>query len=197
MITVGIINEQLAIEPFQDRVLVLMDGYRSGRECLKCEGKMHLGVKCEYCKGTKFHNAKEENGSCRDCEVGTSDLRRSLGFEPCDLCKGTGTSSIIIPEDSQTRPTTGKIVGIGALCGKIRIDGQWIDLPEDAKVKKGDRVIFTNFSGNEYELPDGKGNKVKFRLLKEVELMGRLHGVEKKTLENTAFAELEGVGINS
>jgi hypothetical protein len=57
------------------------------------------------------------------------------------------------------------------------------------------RIIFTNFSGNKYELGSGK-NKSMIRILKEAEVLGILHSAPEVTPEAQEFKELSSVGVS-
>jgi co-chaperonin GroES (HSP10) len=182
MITYAVINEEIAIESLFDRVVIVEDKFRSGYECITCNGLKHTGVQCKYCKGTTFHKGKPENGACPDCSTGGGPLARSLGYEICPSCKGTGSSSIVMPEEKEdTRPTIGTIQSIGSLVKTVQV---------------GDRVGYTNFSGHIFDI--GRKDKIKIRILKESEILFRLHGVAKnksQDIENAEFKELKEVGI--
>jgi co-chaperonin GroES (HSP10) len=182
---------------YGDRVLVLEDEYSSGRECTKCQGKGHLGEICKWCQGTGYYKANPESGNkCPDCLIGSGPLTKSLGFVPCDLCKGQGTSSIIIPEEAEKRPTTGVICSVGAMVGWFRVGGEWTHIPESESVRVGDRILYTNFSGNQYEIKVG-GNKYSVRILKELEILCKVLKTPKGTPEAREFTELAEVGIKS
>jgi len=197
MITHGnLINEVKSMEAYADRIVVLLDEYKSGRECSKCLGKGHLGVICHYCAGIKTFKGRTDESPCPDCSVGTGPLQKSLGFVLCDLCHGQGTSSIIVPEDSEKRPTTGVITSVGALCNLIRIEGQWVRRPSEACLAVGDRIVFTLYSGNEFELGSNK-NKSVIRILKESEVLGRLSKAQSITPQVNEYKELTEVGIPS
>jgi len=194
MITVTVVNEEMALQAGWDRVIVLEDPYKSGRECLSCGGLGHEGEPCTECHGNKKYRGKvESDDECTTCTVGQGVFRRSLGFLPCNGCKGSGTSSIFIPDDAQTRPTTGVIQSLGPLCGYIRMHGDWVLVPVAARYKVGDRVIFHAHVGNKFEL--GSKNDVVIRFIKESELLGTVKGIVKKSPEHGEFKELKEVGI--
>jgi chaperonin GroES len=56
--------------------------------------------------------------------------------------------SIIIPDTAKEKPQEGEIVAIGN--GKVLDDGNIVPL----EVKKGDRVLFGKYSGNEIKIED-------------------------------------------
>ena len=60
----------------------------------------------------------------------------------------TSKGGIIIPDTAKEKPQEGKVVAVGK--GKIREDGK-LQKPD---VKKGDRVLFSKFSGTEVTLED-------------------------------------------
>lgn len=191
--TFAVIGGDLVLEATLDRVIILQDPERTGMECTKCDGTGHTEEKCPHCKGTGCFKGNVEDGPCPDCEIGTSDARKSLGYVLCSVCKGNGTSSIIIPDDQKTRPTTGKIVSLGPLANYYRNEGEWVPLPENAHFKVGDKVMFTNYSGTVFEL--GKKREIKIRYLRANEVLSKLHGIVAKSPEAGEFRELEAVGI--
>lgn len=173
---IAVVNEEFGLEAIEDIVIVLEDNYRSGLECTVCGGKRHEGVKCKHCKGTGFHKGKEENGLCPDCEVIHEKGRESLGYVPCSQCNGKG-GTIIAPENSQRRPTTGKILSAGVGCNELHAN---------------DRVGYTNHSGHVYEF--GRKKEVVIRVLREREILFRIHGVAG--VDHVENAELKGVGLS-
>lgn len=194
MITLAVINEELAMDATQDRVIVLEDPYKSGRECAACEGKGHQGIKCEECKGNGYYRGKQSSDAeCTTCTVGEGPLKRTLKYMPCLICKGSGSSSIIIPDDAKTRPTTGVVQSLGPLCGYVRVGGEWVEIVKDAKLKVGDRVLYTNYTGNIFEL--GAKKDIIIRILKESEVLARLQGIVKSTPEQGEHKELAEVGL--
>ena len=70
------------------------------------------------------------------------------------------SAGIFLPESAQSKPTQGKVVAVGP--GKLNDDGERTK-PE---VKKGDKVIYGKFAGNEIEV-DGDTHV----LLRESELL--------------------------
>jgi chaperonin GroES len=56
---------------------------------------------------------------------------------------------IIIPDSAKEKPVEGKVIAVGD--GKIKEDGSKIPLG----IKKGDRVLFTKYGGNEIKI-DGE-----------------------------------------
>jgi co-chaperonin GroES (HSP10)/phage FluMu protein Com len=195
MFTQNELNDAVkGMEAYYDRIVVLQDEYKSGRECVKCKGKGHLDVKCPQCKGTKQFKGKYD-GECPDCTIGSGPLSKTLGHVPCDLCAGQGTSSIIVPEDAEKRPTTGVITSVGHMCRFMKTPEGLIPRPSEQCLAVGDRVIFTNFSGNVYELGSHK-NKSVVRILKEAEVLGILRNTPEVTPKAQEFSELSAAGMN-
>ena len=158
-----------------DNLIVLLDEFSSGYECLKCKGadirlegnseftqKQVSYVACDQCAGNgkrpKVGNA-DILVKCTDCD--------GRGAVPCPECKGTGTLGVAIPEDSKGAPTTGTIVSLG------------LDLTVPVR-KLGDRVIFSSYAGHQYDLTGkdktGVEKKVFLRFLKNSDILGRVYG---------------------
>lgn len=159
------------------RVLVQEDPFKSKYDCTKCDGKKHLGVKCTYCDGTKYDKGREDRGRCRDCEVLTELGMRSLGFVPCDQCKGQG-GLIVTPEDSQKNATTGNVLAISNR-----------DILE---IKTGDKVIFTNYSGSPFKIAE-----VELRIIIERDLLGIVKMLKKgvDSMNEGTFADIANAGL--
>lgn len=68
---------------------------------------------------------------------------------------------IIIPDTAKEKPAEGEVVAVGS--GKVTEKGELRPL----QVKKGDRVLFGKYSGNEIKL-DGEEHLI----LKEDEILG-------------------------
>ena len=68
---------------------------------------------------------------------------------------------IIIPDTAQEKPMEGKVVSVGG--GARNENGQVVALD----VKKGDRILFGNWSGTEVKI-DGK----ELLIMKESDIMG-------------------------
>ncbi len=52
-------------------------------------------------------------------------------------------SGIVLPDSAKEKPKEGKVVSVG--CGKLTESGERVKLT----VKKGDRVLFNSYAGNE------------------------------------------------
>jgi chaperonin GroES len=70
---------------------------------------------------------------------------------------------IIIPDTAKEKPQEGKVIAVGA--GKVNEDGKLQPL----EVKKGDRVLFSKYSGTEVDL-DGEEHLI----IREDDVLGIL-----------------------
>jgi chaperonin GroES len=75
--------------------------------------------------------------------------------------EGKTKGGIIIPDSAKEKPAEGEVIAVGA--GKVNDQGQLRKLD----VKKGDRVMFGKYSGNEIKI-DG----VDHLILREDEILG-------------------------
>jgi chaperonin GroES len=73
----------------------------------------------------------------------------------------TTTGGIIIPDTAKEKPIKGKVVAVGN--GKVLENGQVRPL----EVKKGDRILFGKYSGNEVKV-DGE----ELLILREDDILG-------------------------
>jgi hypothetical protein len=138
---VYIVKGKIAIRADYDKIVILLDKFKTGFECKDCEG---LGVleHCPKCGGkgqTRFGEV------CPSCYGDATKFANTT----CALCRGIGTS-IVIPESAKAIPTSGIVVSVGPNCKFRQI---------------GDRVLFGAHTG--YMLPF-KGN-VKLRIMREHE----------------------------
>ena len=85
------------------------------------------------------------------------------GFVQCEICKGRG-ASMVVPEDSMRRPTSGLVKSLGPLCKFLQA---------------GDRVVYSNQMGH---CINYKHNVV-FRTMREDEIMMRLHGTNPEKFQ--------------
>ena len=58
------------------------------------------------------------------------------------------SGGIVLPDSAQKKPSRGKVVSVGD--GKLLDDGSRSPL----QVKKGDRVLFSSYAGDEFKLGD-------------------------------------------
>jgi co-chaperonin GroES (HSP10) len=174
----AIIKGQYALNPKEDRLLVLEDGYKSRFDCGKCGGKKHLGEMCHYCGGTKMY----KGSPCRDCEVASAKTdnyiggTESLGFVPCDQCKGQG-GTIVIPDDSQKNSTTGNILAVG---DKVHI------------YHVGEKIMFTSFTGSPFIFLD-----MSLRIINEKDVLCSVKQLKANVegLNEGRFADLDNTGV--
>lgn len=122
--------------PLGSRLIVEEDGFKSGYECSGCAGTGT--AKCGACDGTGSRGI-EGSPTRRTCgECGGS------GAVKCGECAGSG-GLLAIPEESQRRPTTGIVRGVGTEC--------------TLDIAAGDRVLYGVFAGFGIDL---KGITVRF-----------------------------------
>ena len=76
--------------------------------------------------------------------------------------------SIILPDAAQEKPNEGRVVAVGS--GYRGKDGKMIGLD----IKKGDRVIYTKWSGSEVKVEDKK-----YLIMKEADILGVVEGNAK------------------
>jgi co-chaperonin GroES (HSP10) len=87
---------RLAIEALPNKIVVLLDKFKSGYECTKCKG----------------------SGKLRSLVV-------EGALRTCDQCNGRG-ASLIIPQNAQSIATTGVVVSIGEGVTKIKLHSRVI-----------------------------------------------------------------------
>lgn len=94
---------------------------------------------------------------CSDCGgTGHSPINPLIR---CKSCEGKG-ASIVVPETSQRRPTTGTIVSIGESVRELSV---------------GQTVLYSSFAGHTIDL-DRAGRKVVLRILHEPEILCLVEG---------------------
>lgn len=135
-----VVGGKIALQATEDKIIILLDKFKSGFECSFCGGDGR-GRRCVDC----INGVNSRGFKCKICD-GEPD--RWIG-KTCPQCKGKG-STIIIPDSAKALPTSGTIVSVG---------------PECKKRKVGERVVFGVHTG--FFLPF-KGN-VRLRLMREYE----------------------------
>ena len=138
---VYIVKGKIALKADYDKIVILLDKFKTGFECKSCGGEGTF-EQCPRCLG----EGKDRFGQI--CGVCHGEPANIIGKQ-CPDCRGIGTS-IVIPESAKAIPTSGIIVSLGPDCKTRKI---------------GDRVLFGAHTG--YMLPF-KGN-VKLRIMREHE----------------------------
>jgi hypothetical protein len=159
----------LEIEAHADRLVVIQDEFRSGYECKTCRGR-------DIRKLSDGFTAQVRSVvPCDSCK-GTGESRLVLvpgarcshcegkGFVVCPDCGGTG-GVVAFAQDSERRPTTGTIASRGS---------------EATKFERGESVIYPSFSGHAFDLTatdiHGKEVTVTIVILRESEVLARVRG---------------------
>ena len=155
---VFVVQGRIALEAVEDKIIIMLDPFRTGFECKACDGS-GIGKPCYNCSGT---GKNRFDGPCKVCE-GVPD--RFTGLE-CPACKGVG-SLLVIPESAKQLPTSGRIVSMGPNCKK-KPDG-------DTVIHIGERYLFGVHVG--YFLPF-KGN-ILLRCMREHEVLCRIYSLDK------------------
>ncbi len=161
----AVIDDKLAMEAFGTNIIVKEDKFRTGYECTVCDGACYGTVTCPRCKGYKTVQAPALAGEdskglipCKSCLImsPTGELV-PCGFIPCNTCKGKG-ASIVVPEISMRRPSSGTVVSTGA---RVEV------------IKCGERVLYSNHAGYAMNFKQ----QTVFRIMHEHEVLSLLHGV--------------------
>lgn len=144
---------QVGFEAWEDRILVIEDEFRSGYECDLC-GETG-SVTCPACQG-KGMSLVVKDARCSQCH--------GDGRVMCESCNGKGVL-LAIPEVSERRPTTGKIVSIG---------------PKVKELMREQVVLYPDFVGHVMDLSseDSQGRKhtCVLRIMRESEILCKISG---------------------
>src|SRR5579885_1499095 len=154
--------------PTGEEIIIRVDRFRDEAQCKVCRGKGHTEEMCPECGGAavlyvdsrgkrdKRVLADKSGLECVPCETCRCSsfeqpIPRSAGRVPCKGCRGTGqavsSGGIAIAEKFTPEPTTGVILAAGRECKRFTI---------------GDRVLFDQFAGKEFEY-----DKRKYRVMRE------------------------------
>jgi co-chaperonin GroES (HSP10) len=140
-----------------DRLIILQDEFQSGYECQRCLGKQE--VACGNCGGQgRLLIEGRLSKKCSHCD--------GQGTMKCPDCEGKG-GLLVIPENKQQRPGSGKIVSVG---------------PECKTATLGDWVLYSQFAGHAVDLSRDE-KKYVLRILHETEILcGMAGSLDLKTL---------------
>ena len=143
----------VGFEAWEDRILVVEDPFKSGYECQSCSTTGL--VSCDGCNGTG-HSALVTEARCSKCS-GSKTM-------PCPECNGKGVL-LVIPEQSERRPTTGRIMSVG---------------PKVHELRRGEAVLYAYYVGHVMDLSseDAQGQKYNccLRVLRESEILAKVYG---------------------
>jgi len=155
-----VVAGKLGLEAIENKILILIDKFKSGYECKDCEETgIFKSCECERRGTPGRYTVGNIDRECRICDGKYEEMRGKT----CLPCKGTGTT-LIIPENSKAIPTSGVIVSTGPLCKTRKIS---------------ERVLFGAHTG--YFLPF-KGN-AKIRCMREDEPLCLIYSLDSnKTL---------------
>jgi hypothetical protein len=159
---------ELKLEAHADRIIIVEDEFRSGYECATCGGTGN--VKCADCSnGTSAVNPLIK---CKSCAGRTWIL--------CADCGGKG-ATLVIPEQSERRPTTGTIVSIG---------------PDVTRLTRGQSVIYPSFCGHVFDLAavDLSGTEIQvcIRIMRESEVIAKVSGHLDLRRVQKSLAQVDG-----
>lgn len=163
---VDLVNIGIKLEGIEDKIIVMMDSYKTGYECKSCGGSGKVQT-----KSTVVEGATRE--------------------EICTECGGKG-DILILPEISKSLPTSGIVLSIGEKCRANR-ELYWFfrlltklklrpSIP--AKVTLGARVIFSPHVGT---LIPFKGN-IRLKIMREHEPLAVMYGADAEVRD---FRELD------
>ena len=144
-----VIAGKLGLEAIEDKILILIDKFKSGFECKDCN-ETGSYVACECVRETGTQGVKKNGKTCAFREA----CSRQMIGTTCNTCNGTG-STLVMPENARAIPTSGVIVSVGPDCKSRKI---------------GERVLFGAHTG--YYLPF-KG-AAKIRCMREDEPLCKL-----------------------
>lgn len=153
---VYVVQGKIALRAVEDKIIVLLDKFKTGYECKSCGGD-GLGRLCMVCRETPGYDRFGQ--PCKHC-FGKPAM--FLGGN-CPTCKGRG-SLVVVPESSKAMPTSGIIVSVGPKCNYRKV---------------GDRVLFGAHIG--YFLPF-KGN-VRLRTMREYEPLADIFMLDEQSEE--------------
>lgn len=183
------ICDQYMIQPFRGgdgRVLILEDAFQSRLHCSRCKGKGHIGEVCKECNGNgRFRGKPDSDDHCTTCYIVTDKTQSGNkgaiinlnGKQPCNLCDGKGFASIVIPDDQQKNSTMGNVLAVST-------EGI-------VKLKPGDKVIFTTYTGSPFKLLEQD-----LRIALERDILGIVKQLKSNVegLTEGSFVDLDNTG---
>src|SRR5271154_5095467 len=98
--TVFVVAGKIALEAVENKILILIDKFRSGYDCKDCnETGIYASCECER-RGTpgRIISGKFDK-VCPYCE-GSETIRNTRRGSACSTCKGTG-STLVMPENAR------------------------------------------------------------------------------------------------
>jgi chaperonin GroES len=186
----GILLDKYAVRPLKDRVLVVVDDFKTKLDCAVCKGKGHTGEPCSECNGNgRYRGQKNNEERCTTCYICTNKaMQHSIaswidlkGKQPCPTCEGSGTSSIIIPDEAKKRPLTGNIIACGTMCTDLKV---------------GMKILFTQYTGVEFIL-----DTLQMRHIIEKDVICEIKMLKEDAtlndLEQNMYSEAKNVGVDN
>lgn len=174
------IADQYMLQPIlggDGRVLVRIDEYKSKFACTACGGKGHTGIVCGRCNGTKVSFDGVAQSHCMGCTVGTSDGRKTYGFQLCEQCKGR-QGTIIVPDTSQKNSDSGVVLAVSRVGINI--------------LKPEMKVLVATYSGVPFKFMD-----IDFKIMIEKDILGIIRQLKASAdgLAQGSYADLDNVGV--
>ena len=161
---VELVELGIQLEAVEDKIIVMMDSYKSGYECKECSGTGKV-------KSTFVEGAERE----------------------CEACNGKG-ATLVIPEISKSLPTLGTVMSVGEKTRWAKyLSGEWAkDVPDwvlneakswneakineerKIKVRPGAKVLFQPHVGTMIPF---KGN-IRLKIMREYEPLAVIYGTD-------------------
>lgn len=151
-----VVAGKLGLEAIEDKILILIDKFKSGFECKDCN-ETGTYIACECVRETGTQGIKKNGKTCAFKDA----CSRQMAGTACNTCHGTG-STLVMPENARAIPTSGVIVSIGPKCSVRKI---------------GERVLFGAHTG--YYLPF-KG-AAKIRCMREDEPLCKILAIDNNS----------------
>lgn len=174
------IADQYMLQPIyggDGRVLIRIDEFKSKYACTACSGKGHTDKKCGRCNGKKLYFDGIADAPCPACTVGTSDGRKTYGYQLCEQCKGM-QGTIIIPDTSQKSSDSGVVLAISKTGINI--------------LSPGLKVLVSTYSGIPFKFMD-----IDFKIMVEKDVLGIIKQLKNdmESINQGTFADLENMGV--